>query len=284
MDRIFISIACYRDPDINNTINDALQKADFPERVVFGVIYQGKKDEFNEFLSKLNGKKLNIRYYSIEETKGTGWARNILTRDMFENEEYWLQIDSHMRFKKSWDTEILDFYKKVREPHLMSAFPPHFGFDEDYEMYSTERTVNNKSEVLELTEMFSFKNTKGKVPETEYEESITASGAFQFAENKVAKSLTFEQYFNPWMDQEITSCLAHMNGYKILAPRDAFVWHCYFDNHIGSNDKWRDLVADDTNVTGYDMYPFETIKNFKTINSWQSWYDRIMVDINKHNI
>jgi hypothetical protein len=284
IEEIFISIGCYRDPDLKNTIADAVNKADIPQRIVFGIVYQGTNEEFNDFMSNmsLKGNKVNIRYFSIDKTKGTGWARNIITKDMLDKEAYWLQIDSHTRFKKSWDTQIIDFYKNVGEPHLLSAFPPHFGFEEDYDMYSTQRTVNNKSVVLEFTEMFSFRETKGTIPETAYEESITASGAFQFAENKVAKSLTFEQYFNPWMDQEISSCLAYMNGYKIIAPRDAFLWHCYYDNHIGSETKWRELVADDVNINGYDMYPFDTIKGFNTARTWQSWHDRVMQDINDY--
>lgn len=280
MDSIFISIASYRDPDLINTIKDAYEKADNPDNLVFGIVFQGEVDELNDFAKELVGNKVKIKYVPIEKTKGTGWARNILTRDYLTNEDYWLQIDSHMRFKKSWDTELISFYKNIGEECLVSAFPPHFGFNEDYEYYTKERTLNNKSLVIDFTEVFSYRDTKGKIPEGEYEETITASGAFQFASNYVANHLTFDEYYNPWMDQEITSCLAHMNGFKIYAPRKAVLWHCYFDNAIGAETKWRNLVADDMNVTGYDPYPFDTIKKLNTAKSWQSWHDRVMEDIN----
>lgn len=280
MEEIFISIASYRDPDVINTIKDAVYKASNPKRVIFGVVFQGSKEEYNHFNESLAGENIKSRYYSIEETKGTGWARNILTRDMLEDEMYWLQIDSHTRFKKGWDNELIDLYNKIGHYCLLSAFPPHFGFDEPYEYFSEERKLNNKSYVVSLTEMNSFRETKGKIPEGLYEETITASGAFQFARNEVAKKLTFDEYFNPWMDQEITSCLAFMNGFPIYAPREAVLWHCYFSNHIGSDTKWRELVADDINIKGYEIYPFETIKNFKTVRTWQSWLERVMVDVN----
>jgi len=279
MDRIFISISCYKDPDIVNTIKSAFDNAVNPTSLVFGVYYQGEPVDLNYFLENLHpGGKYNIKYIPTNETKGTGWARNILTRDMMRDEEYWLQIDSHMRFAPKWDTSLITLYKKQGVDFLMTGFPPHFGMNESYDVYK-ERDKVNKSIVCEFTEMFSFKETKGKIPDEEMEDSITASGAFQFASNKVAKSLTFDEYFNPWMDQEITSCLAFMNGYDLMCPRDAVLWHCYENNHIGSEGKWRPLVADEHNVTGYNMYPFEVIKTWKTKRTWQEWHDRVQEDI-----
>lgn len=278
MEKIFISIASYRDPDLINTIKDAYDKANYPERIVFGVLFQGEVSELNEFLSNSVGYNINLKYYPIEDSKGTGWARNILTKDMLLEEEYWLQIDSHMRFRHGWDSDIINFYQFVNEDCMLSAYPPHFGLEESYDEY-VKREFNNRAIVKEFTEMFSFRDTKGRVPELSYEESITASGAFQFANNKVAKSVTFDEYFNPWMDQEITSCLCYMNGYNIYAPREAVIWHCYYDNHIGSDKKWRDLVADDKQINGYEIYPFETIKKLNTKRTWQQWHDRVVEDI-----
>ncbi len=279
MKRIFISISSYRDPDLINSIDDALIKAANPERIGFGVVFQGEKREFLEFLPKTSGKLVFLRHVPIEETKGTGWARNIITKDMLETEDYFLQIDSHTRFKKNWDVEIISFYESLEEECMLSAYPPHFGLNEPYEVYS-ERNLNNRAIVEDFTEMYSFKNTKGRIPESAYEESITAAGAFQFCTNKVAKTMTFEEYFNPWMDQEISSCLVYMSGYNIYAPREAFLWHCYANNHVGSKEKWRPLVADDKTITDYDRYPFKTIENWKRKRTFEDWKERVQQDIN----
>lgn len=278
MDRIFLSIASYRDPDLINTIKDAYKRADRPDRITFGVLFQGTKEEMNTFLSEAVG-KMNVKYVHHNDTKGTGWARNILTKDMLQDEEYWLQIDSHTRFIQGWDTKLIDLYNKIGEDCLISAYPPHFGMNEPYEVYTT-KTLNNKALVEGFTDVFSFENTVGKIPEQEYEESITAAGAFQFTKRHVAKSMTFDAYFNPWMDQEISSCLAWMNGFNIYAPRDAILWHCYEDNHIGSDEKWRGLVADEVKISGYEQKPFDIIKHWHTKRNWNQWKDRVLVDIN----
>lgn len=279
MDRIFVSISCYKDKDLANTIRSAYEKANNPDLLNFGIYFQGTSEDLNYFFENLPPGKHTIKYIPAEETKGTGWVRNILTRDMFSEEDYWLQIDSHMRFDYGWDSKLIDLYKKQNKDFLMTGFPPHFGMKENYEEYS-KRAKNNKSIVCEFTEMYSFKETKGIIPKEELEDSITASGAFQFASKKVAKSMTFDEYFNPWMDQEISSCLAFMNGYDLMCPRDSVLWHCYENNHIGSDEKWRPLVADEQNVNGFNRFPFEVIKNLKTKRTWQEWHDRVLQDIN----
>ena len=42
MNKIFINIAAYKDPDLINTINDAFTKAKYPKRVYIGVSEQTK--------------------------------------------------------------------------------------------------------------------------------------------------------------------------------------------------------------------------------------------------
>ena len=60
MKRIFISISSYRDSDLINTIDDALMKATIPERIGFGVVFQGTRNEFLEFLPKTSNKLVYI--------------------------------------------------------------------------------------------------------------------------------------------------------------------------------------------------------------------------------
>ena len=40
MNKIFVSIACFMDKDLLNTINDCLEKADNPNDIVFGICLQ----------------------------------------------------------------------------------------------------------------------------------------------------------------------------------------------------------------------------------------------------
>lgn len=45
MNRIFIQIAAYRDPELLKTIEDCLKNADHPENLRFGICWQHNIDD-----------------------------------------------------------------------------------------------------------------------------------------------------------------------------------------------------------------------------------------------
>ena len=112
--KIFIQIASYRDPELIPTINSCLENAKYPENLVFGICNQyNPKDDFNigEFENDKRFKILNIPY---SESKGVCWARNQV-QQLYDEEEYTLQIDSHMRFEKDWDETLIGMIKQLQE-------------------------------------------------------------------------------------------------------------------------------------------------------------------------
>lgn len=110
MQTIFISIAAYQDPQLVDTINNAIAMADRPERLSFGVALQYDKEPVLPQLP-------SIRTLSYEPSKRPGICRvryNI-SKNLYKNEDFYLQIDSHYSFVRGWDTQILDAY------YLLSA-------------------------------------------------------------------------------------------------------------------------------------------------------------------
>ena len=45
MSKIFVSIACFMDNDIVNTIEDCLNKAKYSDNIVFGICLQSEDDD-----------------------------------------------------------------------------------------------------------------------------------------------------------------------------------------------------------------------------------------------
>ena len=84
MYKIFVNIASYKDTDLVNTINDAIIKAKFPNRVYLGV------SEQSEFENKILPKVKNVRYIYAHYTdsKGTGWHRNEIFKELYNGEEF----------------------------------------------------------------------------------------------------------------------------------------------------------------------------------------------------
>ena len=110
MSTIFISIAAYQDPQLVDTINNAVAMADRPERLSFGVALQYDEEPI---LPKIP----NIRTLSYEPSKRPGICkiRYNISKNLYKGEDFYLQIDSHYSFARGWDTRLIDVY------HLMTA-------------------------------------------------------------------------------------------------------------------------------------------------------------------
>lgn len=129
--KIFISIASYVDVLLERTITQAIAKADHPENLVFGVVDQSSLHEHSRLITSIPG--ANIRYVNArpEDSRGACWARAI-AMGLYENEDWFLQLDSHMDFEQGWDTYLLTYarileFKEV--PAVISFYPPAFEWD-----------------------------------------------------------------------------------------------------------------------------------------------------------
>jgi len=137
MEKIFVSIACFMDIDIVNTIEDCLKQAKHPERIIFGICYQYDPTDEDCLQIYNNNKQFRINRIHYNESKGPTYARGIIY-NMFKDEDYYFQIDCHTRFFKNWDTKViacLNECKKRNNKAILSYYP----FD------TNTKTVNKKS-------------------------------------------------------------------------------------------------------------------------------------------
>ena len=97
---IFVSIASYRDTELVPTIKSILNNADNPDEIFLGVVSQDLKKKHPDlsFVKNLSYLKMDFR-----EARGAGYARK-LAMDMYSGQSFYLQLDSHMRAVKGWDT------------------------------------------------------------------------------------------------------------------------------------------------------------------------------------
>jgi hypothetical protein len=105
MDKIFINIAAYRDPLLVRTLHQALDNADNPELLVFGIGMQYEKAIYPT-LSFVPKEQLKIIDYDIQNRPGVTKIRYEITSFLYNQEKYFLMIDSHSKFEKGWDTYL----------------------------------------------------------------------------------------------------------------------------------------------------------------------------------
>ena len=131
--RIFIQIASYRDPQLGPTIRDLIEQAAHPEQLRIGVCLQvNPNDEQTCGLPSLpgpqerQGAELCCDLVSATASEGVCWARS-RTQALWQGEPFTLQIDSHMRFARNWDQQLLASWNRCNDPRaVLSCYPNGF--------------------------------------------------------------------------------------------------------------------------------------------------------------
>jgi hypothetical protein len=130
---IFISIASYCDPVLGFTLTQALAKARWPERLHFGVVDQSPAGR--PPLSDAAASPGRLSYVRIEPVyaRGPCWARAI-AMSLYDGEEWFFQIDSHMDFDLHWDQRLIEQAAALmtgRRGVAITAYPNPFVFEGD---------------------------------------------------------------------------------------------------------------------------------------------------------
>ena len=127
--KIFIEIVSYRDLELKRTIDSALSQAIHPEKLIFGIVHQ--YDE--QTLRLLDEYRGDARFKIMEidwcEARGVGFAR-ALAEMLYVDEEWVLQIDSHMQFGKGWDMELIRQWQMCNDSKaVLSTYPAWYRYE-----------------------------------------------------------------------------------------------------------------------------------------------------------
>ena len=241
--KIFVQIASYRDPQLIPTIENMLENAKRPKNIVIGVARQFHPEDGFDDLSKYEKDKrfrvLNIPY---TESKGVCWARNQV-QQLYGGEEYTLQIDSHMRFEKNWDDEMIKMIKQLQKKGykkpLLTGYVSSFDPDNDpagrvtepwrmsFDRFTPEGVVFFLPETIP-----NWKEIKQPVPARFY----SAHYCFTLGQFSTEVQHDPEFYFH---GEEISiSVRAYTHGYDLFHSHKVLIWHEY--TRKGRTKQWDD--------------------------------------------
>ena len=240
--KIFVSIASYKDFDVINTIIDCFDKANNPNDVFVGLCLQDTEQEQERIINLIEKEKfhLNVRFIKInaEEAQGCGWARNLIMKNLYNNEDYFLCVDSHSRFLIEWDDEYINQLNGIPSKGVISVFPALFEFNETYDIYTSRETATiYTSNAPTWTGDFIPPHCM-RLPIDGYEKVMNISGGNLFGPGEIVNILKVEDYYNPTKEQEIYSLLLFKSGYDIFAIRKNIIWHKYIPS---SSSSYREL-------------------------------------------
>ena len=242
-DTIFIQIASYRDPELLKTLNDCILNAEFPDRLRFGICWQhAEEDKWDTLDQYKDDPRFRILDVNYKDSTGACWARNSI-QQLYQGETYTFQLDSHHRFIRHWDTELIDMLKGLQaKGHKKPLITSYIS------SYNPETDPNGRTQVPWLMNFDRFtpegvifflpatipgwQNLKEPIPSRFY------SAHFAFTVGQFALEVQHDPEFY-FHGEEITIAVrAFTRGYDLFHPHKIIAWHEY--TRKGRVKQWDD--------------------------------------------
>lgn len=241
--RIFISVAAYRDPQVERTVRSIYENADHPELIDVGILTQIHTEEDSDCYIHNLQEFPNVHQEIIDyrTSKGACWARSKILTEMYNGQDFVLQIDSHSRFSKQWDTRLKQMWYGLNDPMaVLSHYPMSFDSikEELYEQHHTRFRATNffESKLIAVDSIVLGFQDVSAIPQ----QTFFIAAGFIFGKGEMFKKIPYDPYiyFN---GEEITyAARLWTHGYNIYLPTEGFIWHDYHDG--GDRRRhWKDL-------------------------------------------
>lgn len=245
---IFIHIPSYRDPELPFTIESAIESADHPDRLSFGIVHQ-YGSETMRLLDKFRGRPgFRLVEYPWQESRGLGVARS-MCRELYRGERWTLQIDAHTHFEPGWDTDLISQWNACGDERaILSAYPPSFEVDNDYQITNLTSTKNMYAKMY--IQKFFYRH----IPiyqsrwvdcgsDTKPTKSMLVCGGFVFHPGVVLREVPFLDEVLFMGEEIIRSVQLYTYGYNIYAPNNMKIFHHYGNRR---HNIWDDMKLSDT--------------------------------------
>lgn len=248
---IFIAVPAYEDLVLKRTLDDAILKADHPERLFFVVALQYKnipEPDLSEY-----GESPNFKFvrYDVDSRPGIVRLRHELAK-MHDNQDYFLSIDAHMLFDYGWDTKIISDHKRLTQSHKKAIISKQLTVE--LEENSCSCTSADQIGEHRITEWSMQEDRPGNffdakyigrpnpihIPHQDFYQTNYASQHCWFA----PMSYIIENGFlvpdlELYCEETYSSYLAFMNGWRIFAPsKMSYIAHDFTANpHLTGENK-----------------------------------------------
>jgi len=241
--KIFIQIASYRDPELKHTLKSCIENSVHPQNLVFAIANQfHNDDEFNDLSEYENDSRFKIINIPHEQSKGVCWARHQV-QQLYNNEEYTLQIDSHMRFEKRWDETLISMMNQLKDigipKPLLTSYVPSYNPQNDPEgrvMVPWQMAFDKfipEGAVFFLPETIpNWEDIDVPVPSRFY------SAHFCFTIGQFSNEVQHNPEFYFHGEEISIAVRAFTHGYDLFHPHRVVVWHEYTRN--GRTKQWDD--------------------------------------------
>lgn len=233
LETIYVAIASYRDPFLNSTVKDALNKADNPKNITIGCFIQSY---INERPITIPEHVPGLKFKVIEP--GTIFSVNTCRTNALhflnDSHKYVLQIDSHTRFDEGWDTKLINKLNSLDSKSIISSYcpswyPAFLGEKEEVEVrhstYDCYFNYNSKDKYLLYNDLVPF--LEAVESDNELYKGWYLCAHFIFSKSEYFKQRVLEDWVMFWGEELLSSLSAASNGWSVYIPKDSHVYHLF---------------------------------------------------------
>tara|TARA_E500000075_G_C6935047_1_gene291299 strand:- start:101 stop:1096 length:996 start_codon:yes stop_codon:yes gene_type:complete len=238
---IFISIASYQDPLLVSTIFSAYENAENKNDLIFSICDQ------SDNMIDINGVTFSdqIHYDHVDPlfSKGPCWARH-RAQSFFNEEDFFLQVDSHTQFAPEWDSifikqlekisanqEIDEYFKKP----IITSYPRSFkvlDFEKGlFELNTGDKhtqVITYRKDSLFLKGSFS-RQIGIPTKHTDITHAILLAAGCIFTKGAFIKEIPYDPNYYFYGEELSLAMRAFTNGYSFFHIPDVPLFHLYTD-------------------------------------------------------
>ena len=238
---IFISIASYQDPLLVSTIFSAYENAENKNDLIFSICDQ------SDNTIDINGVTFSdqIHYDHVDPlfSKGPCWARH-RAQSFFNEEDFFLQVDSHTQFAPKWDSifikelekisanqEIDEYFKKP----IITSYPRSFkvlDFEKGlFELNTGDKhtqVITYRKDSLFLKGSFS-RQIGIPTKHTDITHAILLAAGCIFTKGAFVKEIPYDPNYYFYGEELSLAMRAFTHGYSFFHIPDVPLFHLYTD-------------------------------------------------------
>lgn len=293
-EKIFLAISSYCDPELLNTINSALIQAEYKDRIHLGICYQS--DDIDELNKLKQLKNCEVIHIAKKDARGSVYAR-YLCQKLIKDEEYVLQIDSHMRFVKYWDTKIINQLNSLNDKKaIITVYPPSCNneliklalddkkFDEPAlgAYMCADKFKDENSYLLDMRSELINKDDKKA-----YKKNPFLSGNYFFTYGKAYKEVFFDPKMFFYGDELPMAIRFYTHGWNMYSPGECYAYHRYGRDSrsfpmapegINENERFKDLLNINGENKDLGIFGFGKVRTLKEYEDFSGVHfkDRII--------
>jgi len=232
---IFVSIASYRDSECQDTIEDLLNKSSKDNDISIGLFAQYfPEDDFDWKINDLD--QVKVIYCDAKISRGAGWGKSVANM-LYSGQDYFLVIDSHMRFVKNWDQTMIEMLKSTPSSKpIISSYPPEYTLPdlcEDYLVHMGAKKFGDNG-ILE----FQGIRVDGKFEKDAPRRTPFVAGGFIFSLGQLFCECPFDPLIYFYGEEISFSARSFTHGWDSFSPNLRVINHYY--DRSGCPKQWDD--------------------------------------------